>query len=656
MSDSPLSDKSVEFGGADVIGFLDDCINQVFAKVLDPCRNLFESNSSILGESYPQLMTVVEQVKAQEQELTSTQAAGLNFILGREDYTNQQIDSALAHYQHSLSFWPTALTCFDQNLFADPDMIPASSSLERLAGVLFHVGLCYEHLAQINFARQEEHYQEAKIYFQQAIQIFELADRRDLIAKFIPTLCNILQHLQDWEALQNLAQQALDLHISYGSHQDISQDYGFLAEAAMHQSHWSHANQLAELALEIQNQSLRDPVQILSNENPYSWLLAESRQEFKVWQSTVNRLEEALERTNPHQDTQTYLQLLTALQQLYFEQDYYGSAVHLKEKKLQVEYQFGLRSFLGLRPLIPQFTPEDISGKVASEMLASGRLNEINELVERIENPNHKLIVLHGESGVGKSSLIHAGIIPNLLQKQETNPQVAIPIILRIYTDWLREPNPETWNLATVLNRLRKNSENHLATVLIFDQFEEFFLLCTSLDQRLPFYQFLRDCLMLDSISVLLSMRTDYLHYLLECDRTVQLESVIEQEILSKRVLYELRNFSIDQAKAFIKHQTYHKPAQFDQNLVSQWIQDLATPLGEVRPIELQITGLQLQTDGIKTLEQYQQFCDHPQLNLMARFLDQALKDCGFKNERVALLVLYSLTQGNRTRPLKTRP
>ena len=655
MSDSNLSEGRAESGGADVIGFLNDCTDQIFAHVLDPHSDLFESNASILGESHPPLRAMIEQVQIQQQELTSSLAAGLDFLLGREDYANDQIDSALAHYQHSLSFWPNALTCFDQNLFADPEIIPPSNSLERLGAVLFHVGLSYTRRGQFDSSNQQLHYREAKTYFQRCLDILELAERWDLVAKFIPKFCQVLQQLQAWEALQATAQKALDLHISYGSHHDIAQDYGFLAEAAMHQSQWSHANQLAELALEIQNQSLRDPLHTLSDENPYLLLLAESKHELKVWQATVNRLEDALSQTNPQQETKTYLQILKALHQLYFDRDYYGSAAHIKEKKLQVEYQFGLRAFVGLRLLKQQFKPQEVCGQVAAEMNASGRLHEINELVERIENPDQKLIVLHGESGVGKSSLIQAGIIPTLLQKQATNPQVSIPITLRIYTDWLREPNPETWNLATVLNRLRKNSENHLSTVLIFDQFEEFFLVCTEPNQRLPFYQFLHDCLSLKSISVILSMRTDFLHYLLECDRMTRLEAVIGYEVLSKQVLYELRNFSVDQTKAFIKHQTQHKPFQFDEELITQWVQDLATRLGEISPIELQITGSQLQTDGITTLEQYQQFCDHPQLNLVARFLDEALADCGFKNERVALLVLYSLTQENGTRPLKTR-
>ncbi len=656
MSDSHLSEGRVEPNRVDVIGFLNDCSDRIFAHTLNPQNDLFESNATILGESHGQLRAIIEQVQTQEQELTSSLAAGLDFILGREDYANDQIDSALAHYQHSLEFWPAALTNFDKNLFADPEIVPAFNSLERLGAILFYMGLAYDRRSQLDSkSNQKLHREQAKTYIKRSLEILELAERRDLVAKFIPKFCNILQQLQAWEELQNVSQKALDLHISYGSHHDIAQDYGFLAEAAMHQSQWSHANQLAELALEIQNQSLRDPLQTLSDENPYLLLLAESKHEFTVWQATVSRLEEALEKTNPQQETKTYIQILKALHQLYFEQDYYGSAAHIKEKKLQAEYKFGLRSFASLRPLKPQFTSQELAGLVAPEMISSGRLNEINELVEWIESPDHKLIVLHGESGVGKSSLINAGIVPSLLQKQAVNPHAATPIPLRIYTDWLREPNPETWNLETVLNRFKKNRENHLATVLIFDQFEEFFQVCTEPSQRLPFYQFLRDCLSLQSVSVILSMRTDFLHYLLECDRLTGLESVIGYEVLSKQVIYELRNFSTAQAKAFIKHKTQQNPTQFDDNLIDQWLADLETSLEEIRPIELQITGSQLETDSITTLEQYQQFSDHPQLNLISRYLDQALADCGLKNERIALLVLYSLTQDNGTRPLKTR-
>jgi Tol biopolymer transport system component len=82
-------------------------------------------------------------------------------------------------------------------------------------------------------------------------------------------------------------------------------------------------------------------------------------------------------------------------------------------------------------------------------------------------------------------------------------------------------------------------------------------------------------------------------------------------------------------------------------------VQDLAGELGEVRPIELQVVGAQLQTDKITKLEQYQE--QGPKEKLVGRFLEEVVKDCGPENEQIAKLVLYLLTDENNTRPFKTR-
>jgi hypothetical protein len=84
-------------------------------------------------------------------------------------------------------------------------------------------------------------------------------------------------------------------------------------------------------------------------------------------------------------------------------------------------------------------------------------------------------------------------------------------------------------------------------------------------------------------------------------------------------------------------------------------VRDLAGELGEVRPIELQVVGAQLQTDNITTLEQYHQLGANPKEKLVQRSLEEVIKDCGAENERAARLVLYLLTNENGTRPLKTR-
>ncbi|NJR18479.1 MAG: hypothetical protein HC785_24035 [Calothrix sp. CSU_2_0] len=72
--------------------------------------------------------------------------------------------------------------------------------------------------------------------------------------------------------------------------------------------------------------------------------------------------------------------------------------------------------------------------------------------------------------------------------------------------------------MAAFTAELKKNVDNNLLTVLIFDQFEEFFFAYKNPAQRQPFFEFIRDCLNIPYVKIILSLREDYLHYLLECD------------------------------------------------------------------------------------------------------------------------------------------
>ncbi|WRH65408.1 MAG: ATP-binding protein [Planktothrix sp. GU0601_MAG3] len=345
---------------------------------------------------------------------------------------------------------------------------------------------------------------------------------------------------------------------------------------------------------------------------------------------------------------------MTALHKLYFDQDLYIQASRLKEEKIKIEYQYGLRAFIGVRTLQAQSKPNEQQQSIAVEIENSDRLKDVQALFERIQDPQHKLIILHGESGVGKSSLLNAGIIPKLLEEQGRSSQVATPILLRIYTDWLREPNPKTWNLNSVINLLKRNDQNQIPTVLIFDQFEEFFVVCKQLEQRLPFYEFLKESLSLNSIKILLSLRNDALHYLLECDRYTNLEDIIQAEILSKKVLYGLENFTLIQAKNLIKNQFDRANFNIKPDLMNQLIQDLTVNIDQIRPIELQLIGTQLQSDDIQTLEQYQKLGEYPRQKMLEQFLDEIIRDCSSKNERIVIKILNVLTHEQEHRPLKT--
>ncbi|MEH2301047.1 MAG: hypothetical protein V7K88_19110, partial [Nostoc sp.] len=180
----------------------------------------------------------------------------------------------------------------------------------------------------------------------------------------------------------------------------------------------------------------------------------------------------------------------------------------------------------------------------------------------------------------------------------------------------------------------------------------EFFFTYKDQASRRPFYDFLRDCLNISYVKVILLLRQDYLYYLLEWSRTTEL-SIIDDDILDKNILYYLGNFSPSVAKSVIQSFTENSQFYLAPDLIDVLVEDLARELREVRPIELQVIGAQLQTEKITTLEQYRKHWLKEKL--VERFLEEVVKDCGFENERAAQLVLYLLTNENNTRPLKTR-
>ncbi|MEW6499013.1 MAG: WD40 repeat domain-containing protein, partial [Cyanobacteriota bacterium] len=208
---------------------------------------------------------------------------------------------------------------------------------------------------------------------------------------------------------------------------------------------------------------------------------------------------------------------------------------------------------------------------------------------------------------------------------------------------------------AAIIEQLRKNADCNLLTVLIFDQFEEFFFVYREQTKRLDFYNFLQACLDIPYVKIILALREDYLHYLLECNRIYQMAAV-NNNILDKNILYYLGDFSTTEAKLVIENLTKRSQFYLEPALIEELVKDLAGELKAVRPIELQIVGAQLQSEKITTLEQYRCLGDNPKVELVERHLAEVVQDCGSEeNRKLAQLVLYLLTNENNTRPLKTR-
>ncbi|NEQ09895.1 MAG: hypothetical protein F6K37_29325, partial [Moorea sp. SIO4E2] len=295
----------------------------------------------------------------------------------------------------------------------------------------------------------------------------------------------------------------------------------------------------------------------------------------------------------------------------------------------------------------------------------------VNRLIERMEQERSRLTVIHGQSGAGKSSMIEAGLIP-ALERKTINTRRVLPVLQQVYRNWiqalgksLKNTLEKRVNLASVpskldstaliLEQLHNNARQNLLTVLIFDQFEEFLLVCSNPNQRRGFYEFLRDCLNIPYVKVILSVREDYLHCLLEFNKFgIDLE-VINNNILDKKILFDLGNLTPPDAKLYLEGLTEQTQFPLEQALIDKLVEDLGKELGEIRPIELQVVGAQLERNKITTLEQYQHLGDNPKAELVNQYLEEVVAECGAENKRAAELVLYLLTDENNTRPLKTR-
>ncbi|NER91125.1 tetratricopeptide repeat protein [Moorena sp. SIO3A2] len=515
-----------------------------------------------------------------------------------------------------------------------------------------------------------------------------------------------------------------------------AQAYGFLAEVALNQSRWQEAKQNAQKALDTiatvssgvaeqgteetqetqetqgTKPSLNSGVSIQDNAlqtmhslqtSLYLLLLAQSEQRLGEAEAALQHLEQARV-IAPEDNPRFYTRILQGLRSrsgrlgksLYFQQGQYLQAFQLKQYQQSLAQQYGWGGFIGAGGLQPRQQiklvglPTNLIGAqrlapledenpetIALEIAHSGRQQDVNRLIERIGSNDYRLIVIHGKSGVGKSSLVNGGLVPGLKQTVIGTEDV-LPVVMAVYSNWVEELgrllvealtgiNIETLHGTSlqspdaIIQQLRQNEQHNLRTVLIFDQFEDFFFVYLDKAQRRQFFEFLEECVTSPSVKVILSMREDYLHYLLECERAPWSGSgnpmasmdIIGNDILSKHVRYPLGNFSGDDAKSVIEQVTKQSSFDLEPALIEELVQDLAGEFSEVRPMELQIVGAQLQAESITTLEHYWERGSKP--GLMARYVTGVVEDCGPENQQVAELVLYLITDETGNRPLKTK-
>lgn len=537
-----------------LIEFLQQTSDQLFTKVVEVGADRFIDNAALnLGMGAAKRFELESALKELQNRGHHEPAleASQQFILGRDAYANNQLERAQKLYKQSLNFW-------QQN-----------QNLEQIACLLLHLGLLWRKYAVLHRTKFKIASNQALDYYYLCVKILQQANRPDLAARFINALAGVLHDLEKWDELETVAKAAIKLHQTYRNSLRLAYAHGFLAKVALAKSQWSQAQLYAQTALEIHAQLPNSGTNSYNQVIHFGWvrqhyrswyrfLLAQAQLHLDQQSQAFQNLQKARVECRQEYNPTLYLEILEALRSLHYQQAEYLEAFNFKQEQLEIEHEYGFRAFIGagrlqskrqvIHPTLvavepsktePDAMPTELSpALIAQEIDASGRKENVDYLIERMTRNDQKLIVIHGLSGVGKSSILTAGLVPALRQVTTIDGRIFLSVVVRTYTNWVGEVGKavqkslgivkdihlsETPNcLEMIVEQLRKNIDRNLLTVIIFDQFEEFFFNCPKPADRRSFWDFLHLCL--DSldvpyVKVILSLREDYLHYLLECDR-----------------------------------------------------------------------------------------------------------------------------------------
>jgi tetratricopeptide (TPR) repeat protein len=262
-----------------------------------------------------------------------------------------------------------------------------------------------------------------------------------------------------------------------------------------------------------------------------------------------------------------------------------------------------------------------------------------------------------GESGSGKTSFLQAGVLPRLSTSESTHRAVYVKFADRHPIDTIRAALTEQLKLpkervATAdLLELLAVAEEAIAKplILLFDQFEQFFVHYKHRSDRQPFIQALTDWHHAETLAVriLVCIRGDM------CDRLVELHQALGYS-LGPQEVFRLEKFTPTEAAKVLRVIADTEDLQFDDRFVAELAeQELANREdGLICPVDLQILAWMIQRQTTEELRAFnrtafQKFGGVE--GLMTRFLERTLEARMIKTQReAAVKVLLALTDLER--------
>jgi hypothetical protein len=294
----------------------------------------------------------------------------------------------------------------------------------------------------------------------------------------------------------------------------------------------------------------------------------------------------------------------------------------------------------GIRP----FTTEDA-------VFFHGRNKEVADLLGRLRDGQRELYVI-GPSGSGKSSLVAAGLVPNLRRSPElaggsflvrqlrpgADPTAALAGALEATATELRDATMQ-W-LGDAVGRLLANHPDHDRLLIVVDQLEELFTTAES-HARAAFIAAVRALRGDLRVAFVLTLRADFYAQLMESALWADLDG-----LLSRLDVSPLRG---DKLRLAIEAPARALSVYFEPVLVERLLHDVADEPGAL-PL-LQDTLLDLwhqRTRGLLRLAEYDAMSDGVQTGLavtVARRANGALNDLSPGRREIARRVLLRLVQ-----------
>jgi hypothetical protein len=303
------------------------------------------------------------------------------------------------------------------------------------------------------------------------------------------------------------------------------------------------------------------------------------------------------------------------------------------------------KAIKGLRPF--EFNDAEIFTRLQ-------RQKDLEDCIEAITSQSFQFGILVGESGCGKTSFLQAGVWASLTNKLSDYQAIYVRIDARKPTDSIREAVLKQFNLpveALISENLSEILTSVLeftgkSTVLLLDQFEQFFTQFKRQEDRAPFIAELHAWYLsehLTRVKILISIRSDFYSHIIEILQTLN-------HSLSPSHAIQIKKFEPGEAVKILKVIAETEGIFFDETSVMKIAeQELGNREdGLISPVNLQILALMIDKQRVEERRAFSRSALEKFggiEGLFSRFLERQLLALPDKKDREsAVRVLLALT------------